>query len=201
MTDKEKLDNATEPLLAALNGLFEQVGERNQELRELNQSLEAKVADRTRSLAQANERLEQLAMTDALTGLPNRRLMGDRLHHAMVGGKRSRRHGALMFMDLDNFKSLNDNHGHEAGDLLLKEVAQRLTGSVRESDSVARLGGDEFVVLLQELDSDLSRSQAQAALVAEKRSAIARASPTGWCVSKMVRLIPWSSITAAHVSA
>lgn len=186
MTDKEKLDNATEPLLAALNGLFEQVGERNQELRELNQSLEAKVADRTRSLAQANERLEQLAMTDALTGLPNRRLMGDRLHHAMVGGKRSRRHGALMFMDLDNFKSLNDNHGHEAGDLLLKEVAQRLTGSVRESDSVARLGGDEFVVLLQELDSDLSRSQAQAALVAEKRSAIARASPTGWCVSKMV---------------
>jgi hemerythrin len=174
VSDKEKVDSATEPLLAALNGLFQQITERNHELRQLNSTLEAKVEERTRSLSQANAMLEQLAMTDMLTGLPNRRLLSDRLQQALATCKRSGGYGALMFLDLDNFKPLNDTQGHDVGDLLLMEVARRLKACVRQIDSVARIGGDEFVVLLSELDSDKTRSDAQAGLVAEKiRSSLA----------------------------
>ena len=168
LSDKEDQEGATEPLLMALNGLFQQINERNCELRELNESLEAKVEERTRALSQANAMLEQHATTDILTGLPNRRLLMDRLHQAMAAGKRSGRNGALMFLDLDNFKLLNDTQGHDVGDLLLKEVARRLKSCVREIDSVARFGGDEFVVLLSELDTDRTRSDAQASSIAEK---------------------------------
>jgi diguanylate cyclase (GGDEF)-like protein len=89
---------------------------------------------------------------DVLTGLPNRRLLGDRLGQTQAASKRSGLCGAVMFLDLDNFKSLNDVHGHGVGDLLLVEVAKRLSACVREVDTVARFGGDEFVVLLGELD-------------------------------------------------
>ena len=86
----------------------------------------------------------------------------------MAASKRSGLYGALMFLDLDNFKPLNDTHGHGVGDLLLIEVARRLTSCVREVDTVARFGGDEFVVMLGELDVDKAESITQAGLVAEK---------------------------------
>ena len=120
------------------------------------------------------DQVRQLAFHDPLTNLPNRRLLRDRLGHAMAAGKRSACHGALMFLDLDEFKTLNDTHGHEAGDLLLLEVAARLKGCVREVDTVARFGGDEFVVLLAELNTDRAESHLHAQLIAEKiRAALA----------------------------
>ena len=114
------------------------------------------------------EEIRQLAYFDALTGLPNRRMLDDRLKQSMAISKRSGLYGALLFLDLDNFKPLNDTHGHSVGDLLLVEVAKRLCACVREVDTVARLGGDEFVVMLVELDADKSQSTEQAATVAEK---------------------------------
>ncbi|MEO7105722.1 MAG: diguanylate cyclase, partial [Rhodoferax sp.] len=89
----------------------------------------------------------ELAFHDALTGLPNRRLLNDRLGQAMANSQRSAHYGAVMFLDLDNFKPLNDVHGHEVGDVLLAEVASRFRRCLREVDTVARFGGDEFVVL------------------------------------------------------
>ncbi len=116
----------------------------------------------------AEEEIHQLAFHDALTKLPNRRLLNDRLSQAMATSKRSGAFCALMFLDLDNFKPLNDTHGHEVGDLLLVEVANRLKHCVREVDTVSRFGGDEFVVLLSDLPSDRSASTKQARVIAEK---------------------------------
>jgi diguanylate cyclase (GGDEF)-like protein len=95
-------------------------------------------------------------------------LLNDRLSQTMLASKRSSHYGALMFLDLDNFKPLNDAHGHDAGDLLLVEVARRITQCVREVDTVARFGGDEFVIMLSDLDIDKAESITQAANVAEK---------------------------------
>jgi diguanylate cyclase (GGDEF)-like protein len=114
------------------------------------------------------DQVRQLAFYDPLTHLPNRRLLNDRLSQALLASKRSAFHGALMFMDLDNFKALNDKHGHSAGDLLLVEVASRLKGCVREIDTVARFGGDEFVVLLDELTLEQEESNSRAGVIAEK---------------------------------
>jgi diguanylate cyclase (GGDEF)-like protein len=96
-------------------------------------------------------KIRNLAFFDQLTGLPNRTLLLDRLHQVVAISNRSGNYGALLFIDLDNFKTLNDTLGHDVGDLLLKQVAQRLATSVRELDTVARLGGDEFVIVLAEL--------------------------------------------------
>jgi diguanylate cyclase (GGDEF)-like protein/PAS domain S-box-containing protein len=117
---------------------------------------------------QLEDQVRQLAFFDPLTHLPNRRLLMDRMGQAMAAGKRSGRHGALMFLDLDNFKPLNDSHGHTMGDLLLVEVAKRLTACTREFDTVARFGGDEFVVMLSNLDQDQSAATDQALAIAEK---------------------------------
>lgn len=114
------------------------------------------------------DQVRQLAFYDSLTSLPNRRLLSDRLSQTMAGCKRSGNYAALMMLDLDNFKPLNDAYGHPAGDLLLVEVANRLKAGVREMDTVARFGGDEFVVLLDNLDNDEAQSTAQANIVAEK---------------------------------
>lgn len=111
---------------------------------------------------------EEHAFYDTLTQLPNRRLLNDRLGQTMAASKRSGRYGALIFLDLDNFKMLNDTHGHNAGDLLLIEVARRITCCMREADTVARFGGDEFVVMIGELDVDKAASIAKAGIVAEK---------------------------------
>jgi diguanylate cyclase (GGDEF)-like protein/PAS domain S-box-containing protein len=99
----------------------------------------------------AENKIEQLAFYDSLTELPNRRLLIDRLKHQLVTVSRSQEHGALFFIDLDNFKNLNDSLGHDIGDLLLVQVAQRLTQSIRKSDTASRFGGDEFVLMLPNL--------------------------------------------------
>ncbi|HEY5579733.1 MAG TPA: diguanylate cyclase [Rhodoferax sp.] len=117
---------------------------------------------------QMEAQVRQLAFYDPLTQLPNRRLLNDRLSQAMAASKRSACYCALMILDLDNFKPLNDTHGHLVGDLLLIEVARRLTHCVREVDTVGRFGGDEFVVMLSELSADQTLSTAQAQAVAEK---------------------------------
>jgi diguanylate cyclase (GGDEF)-like protein/PAS domain S-box-containing protein len=116
----------------------------------------------------AEEQIRNLAFYDTLTHLPNRRLLQDRFNLALSACRRSNRYAALMFIDLDNFKPLNDKHGHEVGDILLMEVARRIGSCVREVDTVARFGGDEFVVMLSELDADKVISLTQAGVVAEK---------------------------------
>jgi len=116
----------------------------------------------------AEERINELAYFDQLTGLPNRTLLLDRLHQAIAASSRSGGYGALLFIDLDNFKTLNDTLGHDMGDLLLKQVAGRLSASVREEDTVARLGGDEFVVLLASLSTLETGAATQAEVVGEK---------------------------------
>jgi len=117
---------------------------------------------------QAQEQINQLAFFDTLTGLPNRRLLGDRLAQAMAASQRSGLYGAVVFIDLDHFKPLNDQHGHGVGDQLLAQAAERLRASVREADTVARFGGDEFVVVLAALGTDADASAEQARNIAEK---------------------------------
>ncbi|MGC2456983.1 MAG: EAL domain-containing protein [Gallionellaceae bacterium] len=117
---------------------------------------------------QAEEKIHNLAFYDHLTGLPNRRLLLDRIGLAKASSMRNRHFGALMFLDMDNFKVLNDTRGHEIGDRLLVEVARRLKNGVREKDTVARLGGDEFVVVLDDLDETEARAVTQIEAVAEK---------------------------------
>jgi len=116
----------------------------------------------------SQEAIAHLAFHDSLTGLPNRRLLTERLQSALVQCKRQAQHCALMFLDLDRFKHINDHFGHETGDLLLQQVAQRLMQNVRAVDTVARLGGDEFVVLLQTLSTNEADARVHAAAVAYK---------------------------------
>ena len=119
-------------------------------------------------LRRAKEEIENLAFYDALTGLANRRLLLDRLGRAIVQAQRTGKVGALLFLDLDHFKALNDSKGHEMGDELLQQVARRLLAHVREMDTVARLGGDEFVVMLRDLSASREGAAAVAQRIAEK---------------------------------
>jgi diguanylate cyclase (GGDEF)-like protein/PAS domain S-box-containing protein len=116
----------------------------------------------------AESEIARLAFHDQLTGLPNRQLLVDRLQHAIATNKRSHHFGAVMFIDLDNFKALNDTQGHHKGDLLLQQLALRLNNCVREIDTVGRLGGDEFVVLLEQLSNDAVEAATEAELIGEK---------------------------------
>ncbi len=117
---------------------------------------------------QAEAEIASLAFFDPLTRLPNRRLLLDRLLQAAHASHRNFTHGAVLSLDLDSFKLLNDTQGHDAGDRLLQQAARRLTGCVREMDTVGRLGGDEFVVLLEDLSSNAARAATQAKQVGEK---------------------------------
>jgi diguanylate cyclase (GGDEF)-like protein/PAS domain S-box-containing protein len=114
------------------------------------------------------EAMQHLAYHDSLTGLPNRRLLMDRLQSAMAASNRHGQHGAVMFLDLDKFKQLNDSQGHDVGDLLLQEVARRLQHNIRAIDTAARLGGDEFVVLIQALSADAEGARMHASSVGHK---------------------------------
>ena len=113
------------------------------------------------------EEIKNLAFYDTLTHLPNRRFLMDRLKHTLAFCRRSSQHGALLLIDLDNFKTLNDSAGHGIGDMLLQQVAQRLEFSIREGDTVARLGGDEFVVILENLSEQLNEAAMQTEVVCE----------------------------------
>ncbi len=119
-------------------------------------------------LKEQEERLHRIAHRDPLTQLPNRSLLIDRLQHALAAHKRSGNDGALLFIDLDNFKMLNDGLGHDKGDVLLQLLASRLTSAVRESDTVARLGGDEFVVMIEGLSPDRATAMHQVKTMSEK---------------------------------
>jgi diguanylate cyclase (GGDEF)-like protein len=128
-------------------------------IRSINRNFLENITLRHEAVEREDE-IKQLAFYDPLTNLPNRRLLLDRLDHALSSSARSGRRGALLFLDLDNFKMLNDTLGHDMGDLLLKKVAERLLRCVRESDTVARLGGDEFIVMLEYL-SDVPEDAAK----------------------------------------
>lgn len=105
-----------------------------------------------RELAQYSRQQQALALHDPLTGLPNRRLLEDRIGHVLQHATRQQNKAAVMYLDLDGFKAINDTHGHAAGDAVLKQVAQRLTGCARKEDTVARVGGDEFVIVMGSLN-------------------------------------------------
>jgi len=119
-------------------------------------------------IKQSEEEIHRLAFYDHLTQLPNRRLLLDRLRHTIAGSARHGWHAALVFLDLDHFKTINDTQGHIVGDRLLMEVARRLKSCVRESDTVARLGGDEFVIVLEELSDNATEAAAQTEMIVEK---------------------------------
>jgi diguanylate cyclase (GGDEF)-like protein len=116
----------------------------------------------------AEDEIKHLAFYDPLTQLPNRRLLLDRLQQALVSSARTGRKAALLYVDLDNFKTLNDSQGHAKGDLLLQQVSHRLSTCVREDDTVARLGGDEFVLLLENLSEVAEEAAAQIEAVGKK---------------------------------
>ena len=114
------------------------------------------------------QEIEQLAFYDPLTGLPNRRLLMDRIQHALTTSARSGRVGAILFLDLDHFKTLNDTLGHDVGDLLLQQVAERLKKCVRAGDTVARFGGDEFIIMLEDLSLQAPEAISEVDYIAQK---------------------------------
>ncbi|MEH6502802.1 MAG: EAL domain-containing protein [Cycloclasticus sp.] len=128
------------------------------------QSISRDITDRKR----AERQIEELATLDSLTGLVNRHILAERMAHALKVIKRNDKFGALLFIDLDQFKHINDTLGHNVGDSLLKQVAERLPSCVRESDTVARFGGDEFAILLEELSVDKLNAAAQVESIAKK---------------------------------
>lgn len=167
------LDDRGGDELAALAGSFNHMKEelklaiedREKALGEVesqNLTLEERVAERSKELESLNKALSHQALHDSLTGLPNRALVLDRLQSAMLRGKRSKKNAAILMLDLDKFKDINDTLGHPVGDRLLQAIGRRLKGAIREEDTIGRLGGDEFAVVLP--DTNLEKVQ----LVASK---------------------------------
>ncbi len=147
LNEKAVNEGVIEPLLNALNGLFHEISQRNRELLELNRTLETKVEERTRSLSEANQRLEEIALTDVLTGLPNRRHAMARLAQAWAESSQKDAPLACMMIDADGFKQINDRYGHDAGDEVLRQLSRQLRYALRNDDVVCRLGGDEFLII------------------------------------------------------
>ena len=166
--------------IGVLQDITEQTNIENS-LREARDSLEAMVKSRTRKLAATVKQLKQevrerekiaaeldfLANHDALTGLPSLRLCKDRLEHSLAEARRNRQMSAVMFLDLDGFKAINDEFGHEFGDLVLKATADRIRNEIRETDTVARIGGDEFVIILSRLPDTAIAERIAGSLIEE----------------------------------
>jgi diguanylate cyclase (GGDEF)-like protein/PAS domain S-box-containing protein len=153
--------NTQQALLRARDDLELRVMERTAELAAANQRLQQEIQERR----VAEEQVRHLAHHDALTGLPNRRLLEDRLEQALVRAKRQQLLVAVLFVDLDRFKAVNDTYGHRVGDLLLQAVAARLRSLLREADTVSRLGGDEFVLVLPDMHSSEAVGETAAKLL------------------------------------
>lgn len=143
----DRVEGSTEPLVKALKGLFNLVSQRNRELRHANRMLESRIAERTTALSQANRRLAEIAMTDVLTGIPNRRHAMVMLARAWSASARNGDRLACLMIDADHLKAINDQHGHDVGDELLRLLASCLSDAVRTDDIVCRMGGDEFLVI------------------------------------------------------
>lgn len=154
-------DGGRGPLVQALTALFRLLSQRNRQLREANRALEDRIFERTEALSQANRQLSAIAMTDPLTGIPNRRQALAALNREWVGALVDSRPLACMMIDADHLKRVNDTHGHEAGDAVLRALASRLQHAVRTDDVVCRLGGDEFLVILPSTDEDGARQLAE----------------------------------------
>jgi len=151
--EERAVDKATGLLLKSFHNLFQLVSNRNRQLFELNQNLEERVAERTQALFEANRKLGELALTDVLTGLPNRRHAMQTLERLWLQALESDLPLACMMIDADGFKAINDNHGHDAGDQVLCELARQLKYAVRTDDMVCRLGGDEFLIICPKTDA------------------------------------------------
>lgn len=150
-----------------LVGVVYDVNERRvqeEDLRRLNKELN----HQKKLLEEMNSTLHSMAMVDSLTNLPNRRLLIDRVEQAISASKRSQQLGAVLFIDSDNFKAINDTYGHQAGDLILQAIAKRLVSAVRERDTVARLSGDEFVVMIEDLGTAVAEAKEKVFAVVEK---------------------------------
>jgi len=158
------IDNEKILLTEYSETLIRKLDKKTEQLEAANRVLQQDIAERK----VAEDKIEHLAFYDSLTGLPNRRLLHDRLQHTFAAGARHNNYGALLFIDLDHFKTLNDAKGHNVGDLLLIDVANRLRASVYEGDTIARLGGDEFVVILENLSEDIQQAAAFTEIVTEK---------------------------------
>ncbi len=175
-------DGSTIPIRAVMSAITDQNGEPSSYMLMLSD-----ISERQRVVEQARHQAEH----DALTGLPNRTLFMDRLEQALAAVARQHRQFALMFIDLDHFKAVNDNHGHEAGDAVLQEVAQRLRRCVRRVDTVSRLGGDEFVVLLADIGGvDQAAHVAATIMQSVARPIEAEAGPLSLSVSIGIAICP-----------
>jgi diguanylate cyclase (GGDEF)-like protein/PAS domain S-box-containing protein len=150
LQDISEQKKTEQEIIEARDTLEQQVVERTRELANTVQQLQVEIEEREKIAAE----LDFLANHDALTGLPSLRLCKDRLDQSLADARRNRQTSAVMFLDLDEFKKINDQHGHEFGDLVLKATADRIRGEIRETDTVARIGGDEFVIILSSLPED-----------------------------------------------
>lgn len=139
--------------IAVMSDMTDQINA-EESLRKLNEELESRVEARTSELLEANEKLKYLASHDMVTKLPNRALLNEHLNHILASADRLNHKVALLFMDIDGFKQVNDAYGHEVGDFLLKEIGSRISDTLRQSDLVSRIGGDEFIVVLDDVSND-----------------------------------------------
>jgi hemerythrin len=148
----KSVDPATKALLNSLNHLFLQASENNKELHQLTKTLEVKVTQRTQALQEANQHLEKLAVTDVLTGLPNRRYAISILEELWISANKNNKPLSCLMIDADYLKIINDSYGHDAGDKVLVELSNKLQKTLRNDDIVCRLGGDEFLVVCENTD-------------------------------------------------
>ena len=160
LQDITEQKNAEQEIILARDTLEQQVVERTRELANTVKQLQIEIEEREKITAE----LDFLANHDALTGLPSLRLCKDRLDQSLAEARRTRQKSAVMFLDLDGFKEINDRHGHEFGDRVLKACAGRITAEIRETDTVARIGGDEFVIILSSLPENQVASRIAASL-------------------------------------